>query len=227
MVQFFVLVFRHPAVIFQFGGAFLMIIHVNVKYFFSFTAFFPSLSIELCFICTTSAFRTCPCKNMVYHSPARDLYTRVHFNFTRRVLSAQIQDPAAAPAADKIPAPVPDRPAPVTVPDNPGLPAMAQERHGRSDSLQDREIPEQGEEAAPEVTPTGNARKEAEDATPRAERISINQSPRKKTPKVKLKWKAPSAPYWQEPCSRCAFPTGTKCWPIFPAKCANALLKSW
>ena len=108
---------------------------------------------------------------MVYHSPARDLYTRVHFNFTRRVLSARIQDPAAAPAADKIPAPVPDRPAPVTVPDNPGLPAMAQERHGRSDSLQDREIPEQGEEAAPEVTPTGNARKEAEDATPRAERI--------------------------------------------------------
>ena len=88
-------------------------------------------------------------------------------------------------------------------------------------------IPEQGEEAAPEVTPTGNARKEAEDATPRAERISINQSPRKKTPKVKLKWKAPSAPYWQEPCSRCAFPTGTKCWPIFPAKCENALLKSW
>lgn len=85
---------------------------------------------------------------------------------------------------------------------------MAQERHGRPDSLQDREIPEQGEEAAPEVTPTGNARKEAEDATPRAERISINQSPRKKTPKVKLKWKAPSAPYWQEPCSRCAFPTG-------------------
>lgn len=82
-----------------------MIIHVNVKYFFSFTAFFPSLSIELCFICTTSAFRTCPCKNMVYHSPARDLYTRVHFNFTRRVLSARIQDPAAAPAADKIPAP--------------------------------------------------------------------------------------------------------------------------
>lgn len=69
---------------------------------------------------------------------------------------------------------------------------MAQERHGRSDSLQDREIPEQGEEAAPEVTPTGNARKEAEDATPRAERISTNQSPRKKTPKVKLKWKAPS-----------------------------------
>lgn len=51
---------------------------------------------------------------------------------------------------------------------------MAQERHGRPDSLQDREIPEQGEEAAPEVTPTGNARKEAEDATPRAERISIN-----------------------------------------------------
>lgn len=42
---------------------------------------------------------------MVYHSPARDLYTRVHFNFTRRVLSARIQDPAAAPAADKIPAP--------------------------------------------------------------------------------------------------------------------------
>ena len=74
---------------------------------------------------------------------------------------------------------------------------MAQERHGRPDSLQDREIPEQGEEAAPEVTPTGNARKEAEDATPRAERISINQSPRKKTPKVKLKWKAPSAPYWK------------------------------
>ncbi|KXT47422.1 hypothetical protein HMPREF3038_03052 [Akkermansia sp. KLE1797] len=47
MVQFFVLVFRHPAVIFQFGGAFLMIIHVNVKYFFSFTPllapFFPSV----------------------------------------------------------------------------------------------------------------------------------------------------------------------------------------
>lgn len=193
---------------------------------FLFYSLFPSLSIELCFICTTSAFRTCPCKIWSIIR-LRGICTRVHFNFTRRVLSARIQDPAAAPAADKIPAPVSDRPAPVTVLDNPGLPAMAQERHGRPDSLQDREIPEQGEEAAPEVTPTGNARKEAEDATPRAERISINQSPRKKTPKVKLKWKAPSAPYWQEPCSRCAFPTGTKCWPIFPAKCANALLKSW
>ena len=77
MVQFFVLVFRHPAVIFQFGGAFLMIIHVNVKYFFSFTDFFPSPSIELRFNCATSTFRTCPCKNMVYHSLARNLYTRV------------------------------------------------------------------------------------------------------------------------------------------------------
>ena len=31
---------------------------------------------------------------------------------------------------------------------------MAQERHGRPDSLQDREIPEQGEEAAPEADET-------------------------------------------------------------------------
>lgn len=78
MVQFFVLVFRHPAVIFQFGGAFLMIIHVNVKYFFSFTDFFPSPSIELRFNCATSTFRTCPCKNMVYHSLARNC-TRAFF----------------------------------------------------------------------------------------------------------------------------------------------------
>lgn len=157
---------------------------------------------------------------------AKFVYAR-SFNLTRRVLSARIQDPAAVPAAVRIPVPVPDQPAPATVPDNPGLPAMAQEWHGRPDNPQDREIPEQGVEAAPEVTPTGNVLKEAEDATPKAGRISTNRNPRKKTPKVKLKWKAPSAPYWQEPCSKCAFPTGTKCWLIFPAKCANALLKSW
>lgn len=51
---------------------------------FLFYSLFPVLSIELCFICTTSAFRTCPCKNMVYHSPARDLCHTRSFNFTRR-----------------------------------------------------------------------------------------------------------------------------------------------
>lgn len=37
-------------------------------------------------------------------------YTRVHFNLTRRILSARIQDPATAPAAVRIPRPGP-RPA--------------------------------------------------------------------------------------------------------------------
>ncbi|HBN17579.1 MAG TPA: hypothetical protein DD422_05975 [Akkermansia sp.] len=96
MVQFFVLVFRHPAVIFQFGGAFLMIIHVNVKYFFSFPAFFPSLSIELRFNCATSAFRACSCENMVYHTPARNLHTRVHLTLQGETYQpeSKIQQPS-------------------------------------------------------------------------------------------------------------------------------------
>ena len=160
-------------------------------------------------------------------------YTRVHFNLTRRILSARIQDPATAPAAVRIPAPAPgrqaaaqDRPATPAVPDSPGPPGVAPARHARPDSPLAREAPEQAEDHAPEAGPTGRARREAGAATPRAGGISANRPPRKKTPKAKLKWKAPSALCWRAPCSRCACPTGTKCWPTFPARCASASSKS-
>lgn len=73
-----------------------MIIHVNVKYFFSFPAFFPSLSIELRFNCATSAFRACSCENMVYHTPARNLHTRVHLTLQGETYQpeSKIQQPS-------------------------------------------------------------------------------------------------------------------------------------
>lgn len=118
--------------------------------------------------CGVSTFRTCPRGNMAYYRLRENSYTRVHFNLTRRILSARIQDPATAPAAVRIPAPAPgrqaaaqDRPATPAVPDSPGPPGVAPARHARPDSPLAREAPEQAEDHAPEAGPTGRARREA------------------------------------------------------------------
>lgn len=182
-----------------------MIIRVNVKYFFFFAPLFllfPLPSDKSFHNCGIFILRSCSFAHIPYYPPARKSVYARSFNLTRRLLSARIPDQPAALPADRIPVPVPVRQA-QAVQDRQAM-ATALDQPAPVNPIQRVRQAEARQDPARQAAPTAPARREAreQEGIPGAGAISANPHPRRKIPKAKLKWKAPSVPCWQAPCSK-------------------------